>query len=146
VTTLVAILGLCGSGKTHLASQFERDRYVRFEEGMLPINDEYTARYRQMLETLHGGQNCVLVEASYCFEQCRQHLLTDLQQLVPTVTLRWICFDNDLARANANCLRRLATEPHRDAAANREQNERMSRDYTYPVGAEIRPTWRALGE
>jgi hypothetical protein len=146
MTELVAILGLCGSGKTHLASQFERDGYVRFEEGILPINDQYAARYRQMLETLRGGQDCVLVEASYCFEQWRRHLIADLQEFVPATTLRWICFDNDVARANANCFRRLATEPYRDVAANCEQNERMSRGYTYPSGAEIRPTWRPPGE
>lgn len=127
------ILGLCGSGKSHLADEMVKDLGVRkFDENF--ILEEH--QQQDLFNSLRAGIDCVLIEIHYCMLEYRDPFIQRLKQEVPDVAIEWIAFKNDLATANRNC--ELRTNKGK-AKEHKEINGRLSPHYIIPSGAEVRP-------
>jgi hypothetical protein len=61
-----------------------------------------------------------------------EHLAT----AIPGVQVAWVCFENDLDKANHNCRHRKIKA---DSAAHIAQNEDDSKNYTISARATVRP-------
>ncbi len=77
------------------------------------------------------------VEIHYCWPECRNQIIRELRAAVPDVRIEWLCIENDLQKANKNCLERPKGDPDRHI----EINSRLSPRYTYPDGAKILKMW-----
>ena len=132
MATATFILGLCGAGKTWLASCIVAGR--TFDEGFL-IDP---AQHRDLIAALRSGQDCVVVEIAYCHDRERQQIVQELKENVPGVAIRWLCIENDMHRANKNCRERTNKG---DADGHVEINRRVSPVYTYPEDAVILRMW-----
>jgi hypothetical protein len=108
-----------------------------FDEGIVPG----LPNWDPFLDAVRAGQDCVVVEVAYLAESGREFLAQALEGTGAAIT--YICFENDLKTANANCVERARLDPTRDAPGNCVQNDRMSPTYTYPDGAEVRAMHRA---
>ncbi|SRR6266851_10033102 len=128
--TATFILGLCGSGKSCLAKQIQKESGAKvLDEGFI-----VTPRMQQeLVEELRNGRDCIVVEITLCREDVRQEFIPWLLRHVPEAQIKWICFRNDLEKANANAWRR----PDRDPAGHIAINHWVAQNYTYPPGAEV---------
>lgn len=126
------ILGLCGAGKTHLADRIIADQ--KFDEGFL--NDQ--TQHKALIAALSHGKDCVVIEIAYCEREARQSIVDKLNASVRGVTIRWLCIENDLYRANKNCHERTNKG---DAKGHVEINQRVSAIYTYPDDAVVLKMW-----
>jgi hypothetical protein len=131
---VTVILGLCGSGKSTLATELAGQGCALFDEGVFPGYSNWAP----FLDAVAEGRDCVVVEVAYNTEDARRFLTQTVEQAKPGTTVKYICFENDLAVANANCIERARRDPTRDALGNCAQNERMSATYKVPQGGEIR--------
>ena len=134
VGTVTFILGLCGSGKSELIRQLDADR--KFDEGFAWNRH---GEHEDLVAALQSGGHCAVIEVAYCVPGPREEFLEKITRAVPGLRVRWICFENDLAQANRNCVDR---NDGRDLKMLFAQNQFLSPAYTYPPGAEIRPVWR----
>lgn len=132
MATVTFILGLCGAGKTWLANRIVAG--AKFDEGFLNDRTQHDA----LIADLRSGQDCVVVEIVYCQEEQRQTIRTELTSAVPDVSIRWLCIENDLYRANKNCRERTNKG---DAERHVMINRMLSPVYTYPEGGVIFRMW-----
>ena len=124
------ILGLCGSGKSTLAMDFQTGGALVFDESFIGE----PSKHDQLVSTLRRGKDCVVVEIAYCEEVNRKKVVTEVSANAPGAEIKWICFQNDLDRANARCRQR----PDRDPEGHVRINNYYSPRYTYPENAEVR--------
>jgi hypothetical protein len=122
------IIGLCGSGKTHLAEKLQ-------EETGAELFDDFVERLTTdlpiLLRYLKEGRDCIVQEIGFCFAEEREVIDRALRHQLPGVGIEWICFENDLESANWNvCHRTNKGKPE----LHLEINERVHRQYTYPHG------------
>ena len=132
MATVTFILGLCASGKTWLA-----DRIIagaKFDEGFL--NDQ--AQHTALLAALRSGQDCVVIEITYCRDDARKQIQGEITTNVPGTRINWLCIENDLYRANKNCRERTNKG---DPDGHIRINQGVSPVYTYPDGAVILKMW-----
>ena len=128
MATVTVILGLCGSGKTTFAKQLAAVSV--FDEGVAPGWPKHEA----FLDALADGKDCAIVEVAYCFASVRDDFVRETLRRHPETRFNWVCFENDVQGANANCRADARRSPEL-VTGNIDQNERMARDYTYPAGA-----------
>jgi hypothetical protein len=131
MASVTFILGLCGAGKTWLA---DRMGIRKSDEGFL----NSPAQHAALIKALHSGQDCVVVEIAYCLEEGRALIVKELAHAVPTATIKWLCIENDLAKANKNCRERTNKG---GAEGHIVINNSVSPHYTYPEGAEVLSMW-----
>jgi len=136
----VLIVGLCGSGKSHLAREFEQQGFVSLDESF--GGSRFSADQGKLLSTgksdelerqLAQGKNCAFTEAMLMFEQGRKEFEPCLMRLqgMKGVTVEWVFFAKDPDSANHNC----RNDPNRtDGEGRAELNDRWSRCYTIPAG------------
>lgn len=136
--TATFVLGLCGSGKSWHADRIQAD--VKCHEGFW-LRDRKAANLAAVAATLRGGGDIVVTEIAFCCEPARRELVS-LLRAIPNVTVRWVCIENNLEQANANCRQRQA---HGDARVQIEINTKLSPNYTYPGEAEVLPMWSFSG-
>lgn len=98
----ILILGLCGSGKTHLARILQVSTGARVFEHVASDPQEYS----QLLEHLRSGLDAIVEEVTYCDPLRRDSLLGDLSS-IPGTVVKWIRFRNDLDTANWNVRTRM---------------------------------------
>ncbi len=132
MATVTFILGLCGSGKTHLVKQIA---------DVLVIDESFFARKNELRAAIRAGKNCVITEIAFCREDKREEIVRELLACVPDIEVKWVCFENDLAKANTNCRRERKDKEPGSAEAHVAINESYSPFYTYPSGEEILPIW-----
>jgi hypothetical protein len=125
------ILGLCGSGKSHLAAGIAAG--AKFDEGFLLDEEQHQA----LFAALRSGEDCVVVEFAYVLAEERRKILAEIEGAVPGVDVEWLCIENHLARANKNCRER----DKGDAEWHVRINEYYWPRYTYPEGSEVRAMW-----
>jgi len=136
MAAVTVILGLCGSGKSTLAEEIAAlSGCACFDEGVVPGYPNW----EPFLRAVRDERDCVVVEVAYLIETGRQFLAQAVEQTKPGTPIEYICFENNVAVADANCIERALRDPTRDAKGNCQQNQRMSSTYTYPSGAEVRP-------
>ena len=132
----IIILGLCGSGKSLLATELESAGCLKFDEGVYKW--WAGSSYGKLMTAIADGKDCVIVDIAYIVERERAELVADIRAHRPDAKVRWICFENDPERANENCRRDPRRTPEQ-IASNLKQNALLTRGYSFPAGAEIRP-------
>ena len=110
----------------------------KFDENFL----HEIGQHERLIKALRSGKDCVVIEIAYCAETERQKIVREIQQAVPNVKIKWICFENDLEMANKRCRER---KNKGDPKGHIEINQRVSQRYKFPEGAEIRPIWTEGG-
>src|SRR5262245_55003945 len=100
--SLTLILGLCGSGKSYTLDRLDAE--VKSPHDGFALNHNGEIEY--VIEALRAGRSCAVVEIAYCERGARASFLTWVRREVPAVEIRFICFENDVQKANANCVRR----------------------------------------
>ena len=130
LAAITAILGLCGSGKSSLAKRLAGVEL--FDEGVAPG----WPNHGRFLEALAAGKDCAIVEVAYCIEEQRIEFVNGILARYPGTTFNWLCLENDLAAANANC-REDPARTKDQIEGNIAQNAWMTEHYTYPPGAVV---------
>jgi len=128
------LLGLCGSGKSHLADELARHSGAKFIDSLLADQ----ARISLLIDSLSHGQDCLVEEAAFCTEAGRRWIC-GLLEAIPDLEIDWICFENDVEAANWNVVNRLNKS---DAPGHLEINRRLTKEYTYPSGVTPRSIHR----
>jgi hypothetical protein len=134
MATVTGVLGLCGSGKTRLAQQMT--------EAVI-IDESLPARMGEVAAALQAGRDVVVTERLLCQEDGRRKFADWLGSQFPDVSIKWICVERDLEKANQNCRRpeRKFEKPDYDAEAHVRLNLQIYATYTYPEGATVLPMW-----
>jgi hypothetical protein len=140
LTRVVLIVGLCGSGKTYLATELESQGFVCLDESFGGIR--FSADPGKLLSTgksdelerqLMQGMDCAFTEAMLMFEQGRQEFEPCLKRLraMKDTTIEWVYFANDPDSANHNC----RNDPNRSDGEGRVAlNVKWCRSYRIPHG------------
>lgn len=112
MATVTFILGLCGSGKT-----WHADRIVAAGKAVRKFDEKFIeecVQQNEVIKSLRDGEDCVVVEINYCLEEKRQEIVSKLTKAVQNVKIKWLCIENDLDKANKNCLKRKNEIPYKD--------------------------------
>jgi len=133
VPTVTFILGLCGSGKTHLSEELALQSGADIFESLVGNN-----AFAELSQRLASGMDCIVEEICFCIPSWRDEILQILSQ-IEGLEVRWICFENDLDSANWNVDRRTNKA---DAETHNRINQQLHPHYVYPNGADIRPIHR----
>lgn len=133
---VIFILGLSGSGKTHLAKEMiKKSPATIMDEG---FNVDFNKNYKKLISVLLKGEDCIVIEIELCYEEdLRKQIKKKLVNDVPEVEIVWKCFENDIEKAKKNILRRKEQGGKEDIEGHIAINERVSPYYTYSPGAEI---------
>jgi hypothetical protein len=150
---IVFVLGLCGSGKSTRARKLNADGLINFDEKVTgrPVHPDLAqwprSAYRELLEAIVLGQDCVVTEIYFYRPEAQQHIIQELRAIRPDVVIEWECFDAaDVDLANYNCKH----DPDRTTdgiVANLNQNERTVEclrvgTFIVPPGARLLRTER----
>jgi hypothetical protein len=84
------------------------------------------------------GKWCAVVEIAYCNPIRRAAFEQELHEAAPDAQLHYICFENDVQKANAN---RRSRRDGRNLEQLNSINRNISASYTIPTGADVRPIW-----
>lgn len=131
--TVTFILGLCGSGKSWLLNE-HLAAHKGPHDGFLS-DPKHVSKLRV---ALLAGQDAAVVEIALCRFDAREQLLAQIAD-IPNLHVRWICFENDLERANKNCSERRGHSG--DPEEHLRINAWLSPLYSYPEGAEVLKIW-----
>lgn len=127
---VVFITGLCGAGKSTLASYFKWD-YQIYDENF--IVEE--AQYKSLVKNLRKHRKCIVVEIALTNKYERYKLLKKLKKDVKGVEIIFLCFEKSFWKACFNVFKRL----RRDPIAHYKINKYLMRKYSYPRNAIIFP-------
>jgi hypothetical protein len=145
---VVLIVGLCGSGKSYLASEYVAQGYVCLDESFEgrsfaadPGKNLSTDKFNELKRQLALGRNCAFTEAMLMFEHERENFTPCLKELqaMEGVKVEWVFFANDPDSANHNCRN---DRSRMDGEGRAALNERWSRCYSIPDGHTPRPIVR----
>lgn len=130
--TVTFVLGLAGSGKSCFVSQLKVDK--AFEEGFM--GSEHETHHADLVERLKRGEHCAVSELQLLHPKTRDAYVKRLtEELGGKVHLNWVCFENDVAKANSNC----RTRPNKSRDSGGEGhvriNEYWTKKYVIPDGA-----------
>jgi hypothetical protein len=128
------ILGLSGSGKTHLSEQLKMETGAEIFANLLSDDSGLSA----LIECLRHGEDGIVDEVRFCLPAYREQIIQSLVQ-IGDLEIRWICYENDLETANWNVIHRTNKG---DAEGHLDINLRLHPHYTYPANAEIIPIQR----
>jgi len=128
------ILGLSGSGKTHLSEQLKRETGAEIFANLLSDDSGLSA----LIERLRHGEDGIVDEVRFCLPAYREQIIQSLAQ-ISDLEIRWICYENDLETANWNVIHRTNKG---DPEGHLDINLRLHPHYTYPANAEIIPIQR----
>jgi hypothetical protein len=134
VPQLTFVLGLCGSGKTHLSEQLKKETGAEVFEDILADGSSLPA----LMRSLREGKDCIVDEVRFCLPTYREQILQYLSP-IEGVTTHWICFENDLESANWNVMRR---KNKGDPEGHLDINLRLHPHYDYPANAKVIPIER----
>ena len=127
----LVVLGLCGSGKSHLIEA----RGLQLFDG--PIGTP--SILDDAIAWLSSGRDCGIEEIHYCIPSYREAFERRLRPEVPAVEIEWVCFANDLDAANWNVTHR---KNKADAETHRAINDWLHSQYVFPAGEPILPIHR----
>jgi len=128
---LILVLGLAGSGKSHLISLLKNEFCI--EEGFA-LDEENNIQ--KLLKELSEGKCCVVSERKYRSTEERDAFLRRIVDAsCPAPEVKIICFDNDLEAANHNCRFRGNKSHDRNGEDHIQRNVGDSKDYEIPIDA-----------
>ncbi|MBN8549997.1 MAG: hypothetical protein J0M12_11835 [Deltaproteobacteria bacterium] len=147
--TLTIVVGLPGSGKSHLIEELTRKAtgLVRddFMAGIeyspliwrLPTVTD-SAVYPRLISDLRSGKQCVISDIIFCDTLIRLEIENAVRRDVPKVDLRWEFFENNPTACKANARRRA-----RKKSLSKELKliTFLSRKYILPEEATAHKVW-----
>ncbi|MBN9521927.1 AAA family ATPase [bacterium] len=143
MATLTVVVGLPGSGKTHLLDRLRATRpgAVADDYHAAPHGDspEVTAsrHYPALVTSLRAGLGCAVADIAFTDTGRRLELERVFRADVVGVTIEWVFFANDLEACLANVRRR--------CRESRTEEEEMARwlapRYFVPEGVPALPVW-----
>lgn len=75
MTTVTFVLGLCASGKSHIANKLEQKGAKKYDEGFAATPELFDNNARNLADMLKNGRDCVVVEIALCQEQMREKIV-----------------------------------------------------------------------
>jgi hypothetical protein len=132
---VIFLLGLCGSGKSHMADRINAD--IKIDEDFL----DSRSMHKGLISAIKKKKTIVITEIAYCVEKYRKEVCREILKVDSGAQIDWICFENDLFRANKNCKERSNKGPQEQVKAHMRINRNLSEKYTYPKGAIILRLW-----
>jgi len=132
------VLGLAGSGKSHLAAEICGRSGAKYFEGLYGPGKNQATKAAMLLHVA-AGKDCVVEEIAYCIPHIRQAIASELVAAVPGIEIEWVCFENDLGSANWNVAHRTNKG---DPAGHLVINQHFHALYAYPAGVIPRPITR----
>jgi len=137
------ILGLCASGKSHIAKELQKEKDTEIlDEGFSKFSNNFEENYSQVILGLRNGKDFIIIEIGLCRRSEREYVIQGLQSDITNIEVEWICISNDLAQANQNVLDRANRGEKQNPEGHIDINNRVALEYTYPEGAKIIPTFR----
>jgi hypothetical protein len=137
MSTVTFVLGLAGSGKSHYVANLVANK--RFEENFA-TEGCHDAFHADLVDRLLRGEHCTVSELQYLDPELRDEYVRKLRAAIgESLTINWICFDNDLATANSNCSTRLAKDWDPTGDGHIAINNAWTNRYVSPKGATILP-------
>lgn len=128
---LILVLGLAGSGKSHLISLLKNEFCI--EEGFA-LDEENNIQ--KLLNGLSEGKCCVVSERKYRSTKERDAFLRRIVDAsCPAPEVQIICFEKDLESANHNCRFRTNKSRDRNGEDHIQRNARDYEAYEIPVDA-----------
>jgi adenylate kinase family enzyme len=127
---LTFLLGLCGSGKTHIAERLATQTGAKLFSDFL---QDQNKNFPTVVQNLNAGKDCIIDEGKYSIPRFREKILADLVN-VANFELEWICFENDRASADWNVRHR---KNKGDVEGHLRINEFLSDVYQWPEQAQI---------
>ena len=137
MATLTVIVGYCGSGMSWWLGQRRRERPdAHFMEEGAQVHPGGSL-HDEVAEALRAGKDCFvgLMDCGHPGNQAS--LERSLGEKAPGTPLKWVFYENDVAKANKNVCRDAARD--RDEKGNIEQNLRWKTFYKVLYGAEVIP-------
>ena len=139
---LTMIVGLPGSGKSHLSDELAEQRKSRVYHDVLGrhlIPDE-SEGYCSLLRALQAGEDCVANEICLAHRDKREAFEKMMGVLFgATVQVDWIFFENDPAQCRANVD---ADDVKPDKQGRLDAIAHYSAAYDIPAAAEVWPVHR----
>ncbi|HKB88488.1 MAG TPA: hypothetical protein VKC53_02435 [Patescibacteria group bacterium] len=135
------ILGLAGSGKSFLAKEMkQKDKSLLVvDDDFHPIQnkDKFDKDIEKIKQAVLNNSDIVIIEGAFCFKDFRDPMRGYLKLLFPTVDFEWMCFENNIAKANKN----LDNEDRKDRnpEGHKNMNINTSAKYSYPDECKIIP-------
>src|SRR5262245_4214667 len=81
------IIGLCGSGKTHLAEELQQATGAElFDDFVERLATDLPA----LLRCLREGRDCIVQEIGFCFAEEREVIDRTLRCQVPDLGIEWV--------------------------------------------------------
>ncbi len=149
MATLVLIVGLPGSGKSHLVGEIAATLpsvgliapdFMKDSIGHLP-RVASSRHFAGLVSALQQGHDCVIADIEFCRQSKREELAQALAASGVPASLRWIFFENDPAACKRN-----ATARRRQSLSEEfEKIDVLSGEYTIPPDAETKPVWKPAG-
>jgi hypothetical protein len=126
------LLGLAGSGKSHEAEILCKKTGAEFVEGTEGDAEKKKLLFQHLLK----GRDCIVEEIAYCLPSHREAIVLNLCAVVPGVEIEWVCFENNLERANWNVTHRTNKK---DIPGHLHINQCYHGLYIYPGGVCVKP-------
>jgi hypothetical protein len=137
MATLTVIMGLCGSGKSHilmdLVGKSPMGAYVK-DEGLLTENFE--ENYEYLLVSLQNGINSFVAGAEFCFKENQEFLENRVKKDIPEIVIEYVSLENNPEKANSNVKKRTNKS---DVEGHIKINNELTNKYHIPEGSKIIP-------
>lgn len=128
------LLGLAGSGKTHLASRLLCDELI--EEDFANGIERERENIQKLADWLRDGKTCVISERKYLAAEPRAEFVGKLRKSVAQdFFISFICFENDIKSANHNCQNRGPKRGDSNGEAHVAQNNADTCNFVVPDNA-----------
>lgn len=140
---LIVVVGLPGSGKSHLIRQRQAECPGVCVQDFMANSHGHSHRftdsrhYGDLVRDLRAGKDCVIADIAYCDTWSRVEVEGVIRQDVPGVTIEWQFFENDPARCEAN----VEWRGRSNAPEEKKKIRELARKYHIPPDASVIPVW-----
>jgi len=144
LATLTVVVGLPGSGKSHLLCQLRESctgltvedyhKNARSDSSLVTASRHYA----DLVRALREGRDCAIADVAFTDRRRRREVEKVFRRDVPGLSLDWVFFANDLEACVANIRRR----GHPEADLEERVATTLSATYVIPRGAAALRIWR----
>lgn len=124
------LVGLPGSGKTHLGEQLDNVIY---------LDDISVKGGLRELQNAIGSEHIVVSDVFLCRKKNRDWVIRFLGEIAPQYTVEWVFFENNPEK----CLKNVEHRNKKgDCRLVGQMIKDMTKDYTIPEGHPVREIWQ----
>jgi hypothetical protein len=147
MATLTIIVGLPGSGKSHLVKTLRPTCKGVCEEDFMAHSYRDDPDFRcsrhfgELVRDLARGVDCIIADITFCRADRRAEFESLIKGAVPNVTLDWQYFTNNAEDAE-QCKRNVARRARSSTDSEKQFIQEHHQGYKPPVAATIHRVWR----